>query len=107
MYPKTMDKYIHSISNEQLNKEKLQRYQDFMTLAFGVGCGILCLESIYGFVFYILGNLVTNSIFYFLCCDGNPNRFFRHPIKQIFFECLLNNLPGFVMMWCFTFALIR
>lgn len=102
-----MNAITHSASNEHLNKEKLQRYQDITTLALGVGCGILCLETTFGFLFYTVGTLMANSVFYILCCEGHPHKFFTSPIKQIFFDAIFNNLPGFVMMWCFTFALVQ
>lgn len=95
-----------SFHNEQHNIYKLERFQDIMSLTLGVASGILCLESHLGFAFYLVGITLTNTSFHFMCCEGSK-QFYRTPGRQIYLRGLLANLPGYVMMWCLTYALIQ
>ncbi|KAK6464220.1 Rab5-interacting protein-domain-containing protein [Scheffersomyces coipomensis] len=103
----TNDEIIYYPPSIQTNKQKLQRAQDIASLVLGVGCGILTLESAYGFVFYLAGITLTNGIFLTACCEGKPEKFFTKPKQEIFLEGLFNNVPGFVMMWCLIYALVK
>lgn len=93
--------------NITANKHKLQRVQDVASLALGVGCGVLGLESLNGFWFYLVGFSLSNFSFYMLCCQGSPEEFFKNPLKEIFVDGLFTSLAGYVMMWCLTYALVK
>lgn len=91
----------------ELNKKKLQYVHDVMCLWLGVGAGILSLESLYGFIFYLAGMTVTNVGFILVCCEGKPKQFFRQPIKQVFVDGIQGNIAGYIMMWCLVYALVQ
>lgn len=93
-------------ANVQSNFLKLQRVNDVMALALGTSAGIIRLEALYGFLFYGLGLLITNTVFLVVCCEGKARTFFRTPVKDIFVNPLALNIAGFVMMWCLTYALV-
>lgn len=98
---------IYFQPNIQSNKDKLQRIQDVMSLAFGVGAGILGLESFYGFLFFLVSFSLSNLSFFILCCQGEANLFFQNPLKEIFLDGITSSLAGYVMMWCLTYALVK
>ncbi|KAK6200131.1 Rab5-interacting protein-domain-containing protein [Scheffersomyces amazonensis] len=91
----------------QSNHQKLQRAQDIASLVLGIGAGILTLESAYGFSFYLVGITITNGMFFAVCCQNQPDKFFTNPIRDIFFEGIFSNVPGFIMMWCLVYALVK
>lgn len=98
---------IYYISSIEANKKKLQHVHDIMALALGVGAGVLTLESVYGFLFYIIGFTITNLTFYQICCEGKAIEFFRKPLHEIFVDGIASNVAGFLMMWCLVFALVK
>ncbi|CAH6722385.1 ER membrane protein complex subunit 6 [[Candida] jaroonii] len=93
--------------NVESNKKNLQYIHDVMCLSLGVGAGVLSLESLYGFLFYIVGMTLTNVGFIIVCCEGKPKEFYRNPLQQIFLDGLQGNIAGFVMMWCLVYALVK
>ncbi|CCE81858.1 Piso0_002535 [Millerozyma farinosa CBS 7064] len=98
---------IYYIPNIESNKKDLQYVHDVTSLTLGIGSGILTLESYKGFLLYIFGYTAVNLIFYFVCCNKKAASFFRKPFHEIFLEDILSDMPGFVMMWCLTYALVR
>lgn len=90
-----------------INKKKLQHIHDILSLVLGIGSGILTLESISGFLFYIIGFTLTNLAFYTVCCQGQPKTFFKNPIKEIFIDGVFSNIAGYIMMWCLVYALVK
>lgn len=93
--------------NVAANKKKLQQVQDVMSLALGVGAGILGLESLYGFLFFLIGFSLSNLGFFIECCKGESELFFTNPIRQVFVDGIFSGLSGYVMMWCLTYALVN
>lgn len=98
---------IYFEANIAANKQKLQRVQDIMSLALGVGAGILGLESLYGFLFFLLGFSLSNLAFFVECCKGESKTFFTSPFRLIFLDGFFGGLAGYVMMWCLTYALVN
>lgn len=98
---------IYCIASIEANKKKLQHVHDIMALALGVGAGVLTLESVYGFLFYIIGFTLTNLVFYQICCQGRVKEFFRKPLHEVFIDGIASNVAGFLMMWCLVFALVK
>lgn len=93
--------------NVIFNKLKLQKLQDVMSLVLGIGVGVLGLESLYGFAFFLAGICLSNLSFYLICCQGESARFFPNPLKDIFLDGLFTSLSGFILMWCLTYALFK
>ncbi|CAH2355190.1 ER membrane protein complex subunit 6 [[Candida] railenensis] len=96
--------------NADENKKKLSKVQDVTSLALGVGAGILAPEPVYGFLFYVIGYTVSNIAFYITCCEGLQGRagqFYKSPVKEIFVDNLLHNIPEYIMMWCLVYALVK
>lgn len=91
----------------EVNKQKLQHVQDISSLVLGVVAGILTLESFSGFLLYFLGFTVANGLFYSICGEGQPNKYFKKPIQEIFINGLHGNIPAFIMMWCLVYALVK
>lgn len=91
----------------EFNKQQLQKQQDVMCLALGLGAGVLGLESLAGVGFYLVGFSLANLSFYLLCCEGKPEFFFLSPLKNIFLDPIPSGIAGYVMMWCLTFALMK
>lgn len=93
--------------NVASNKQKLQRLQDIISLALGAAAGIVGLESLHGFLFFLVGITLTNATFYLVCCQGDAGAFFAAPYREIFVEGLSSSLAGYVMTWCLLFALVK
>lgn len=98
---------IYFEPNASANKKKLQKLQDVMSLVYGVGVGVLGLESFYGFAVFLVGMFLSNALFYVICCQGEPQQFFRSPVKEVFVDGIFSSLSGFIMMWCLTYALVK
>ena len=98
---------LYSQANIDTNVQKLQHVHDVTSLVLGVVAGIMTLESLYGFAVYIIGILITNLAFYIICGEKQANKFFKKPIQEIFVNGLLNNTPGFIMLWCLVYALVK
>lgn len=98
---------IYFQSNVASNRQKLQHVQDVMSLAIGIGAGVLGLESLSGFIFFLMSFSLCNFSFYFFCCEKNESLFFCNPLKEIFLDGIPKTLAGFIMMWCLTYALVK
>ena len=100
------EKFYYQPSIEA-NKQKLQHMHDVASLALGVGSGILTLESLNGFIFYLVGITATNLLFYIICGESKPSKYFKSPIQEVFLNGIFSNLSGFIMMWCLVYALVK
>lgn len=98
---------IYYAPNIEANKKKLQDVRDRSVLVLGLGAGILTLESLYGFAFYFAGITFANAVFYLICCGKGPKQYFANPLLEIFVSGVVADIPGFVMMWCLLFALVK
>lgn len=45
-------------------------------LLLGISAGILGLESLYGFLFYLVGSCVVSTLFHFILAQGKPDTYF-------------------------------
>lgn len=97
----------YSLSSITSNKQKLQRLQDVMSLSLGIAAGVLGLESLGGFAFYLVGIIASDLSFLAICCQNSPGNFFVSPVKEVILEGLFTSLAGYVMMWCMTYALVK
>jgi hypothetical protein len=81
---------------------------------FGVGAGILGLESYSGFIFYLIFSLLTSALVYAfrvrpgLVQDGNGgvDRYFGGSM-ELWTGGLLEGLSGFVLTWTLFYGLVR
>ncbi|KAJ9603060.1 hypothetical protein H2200_012355 [Cladophialophora chaetospira] len=60
----------------QHNTRTLSNIRSISGLLLGIAAGILGLESLYGFGFYLLSNTLISLLFYFLLAEGKPQRYF-------------------------------
>jgi hypothetical protein len=82
---------------------------------FGIGAGILGLESYSGFIFYLLFSLVTTVLVYVFRVQGrgtpgdphgDVGRYFQSNL-QLWTGGLLEGLMGYVLTWTLFFGLLR
>ena len=89
----------------------------------GVAAGILGLESQYGFLFYLISQLLLSSLVHFLLADGKPGLYFvgsgvksenggKGEMEGAWRELWLSSglfegLSGFVLGWAGVGGVIR
>jgi hypothetical protein len=54
----------------------LSQIRSSTSLLLGVAAGILGLESQYGFLFYLISQLLISGLFYYLLAEGKPGIYF-------------------------------
>ncbi|OAP55518.1 hypothetical protein AYL99_10491 [Fonsecaea erecta] len=76
--PQEMSLFLDPLVPESLthNTRTLSNIRSISGLLLGIAAGILGLESLYGFGFYLLCNTLISALFYFLLARGQPQRFF-------------------------------
>ncbi|CAK7202745.1 hypothetical protein SEUCBS139899_005472 [Sporothrix eucalyptigena] len=103
------------------NSRTLINVQSLTASLFGVGAGILGLESYAGFLFYIVFSLVTTALFFVFRVMSasldlrragksvntlNTATFFRSPF-DFWTGGLVNGLAGYILTWTLFFGLVR
>jgi ER membrane protein complex subunit 6 len=84
---------------------------------FGIGAGILGLESYTGFLFYLLFSLLTTAMIYVFRVRGKGGKagevgngdvevFFRSE-WELWTGGLVDGLSGFVLTWTLAYGLVR
>ena len=83
---------------------------------FGIGAGILGLESYPGFLFYLFFSLLTSALVYAFRIrpaiiqdrsgDADMRMFFRRS-TELWTGGLLEGLSGFVLTWTLFYGLVR
>ncbi|KAK4177419.1 Rab5-interacting protein-domain-containing protein [Triangularia setosa] len=119
-----LDLQISPLVQESLvhNSRTLHNLQSLTASLFGVGAGILGLESYSGFFFYLLFSLVTTLLVYALriaptsissspsaataAKGGVLSRYFRSPF-DFWTAGLTNGLAGFILTWTLFYGLVR
>ncbi|KAK3329560.1 Rab5-interacting protein-domain-containing protein [Apodospora peruviana] len=118
----------HPIVQESVvhNTRTLYNLQSLTASLFGVGAGILGLESYYGFLFYLVCSILTSLLFYVVriaptaipaAAAVSPphkggsgafatSRYFRSPF-EFWTGGLLNGLAGFILTWTLFYGLVR
>lgn len=97
---------VHSTQNIVSNKRALLYIQDSTSLVFGLGAGILQLESLFGFSLFFLCYTMVSSLYVAWICQFQPSAYHMSPINEIYFESLFRELTGFVMAWTFSYAFV-
>ncbi|KAH3899047.1 related to ER membrane protein complex subunit 6 [Saccharomycodes ludwigii] len=101
------DVLIKSTRSIQYNNQKLQYVQDATSLFSGCCCGILQLESLNGFTFFIIQYVSVAILFVIILCKGGKiTNYFLNPIQDLIIENLFRELAGFLMTWTFVYALV-
>ncbi|KAF2099163.1 hypothetical protein NA57DRAFT_76395 [Rhizodiscina lignyota] len=98
------------------NAQTLSNIRALTASLFGVGAGILGLESYPGFAFYLLGTFVVSSLIYLLRVapesqstgskDG-ANLYFYRPMMDLWVGDSVGNMMGFVLTWTLFYGLVR
>ncbi|KAK4681830.1 hypothetical protein QC764_110950 [Podospora pseudoanserina] len=121
-----LDFQISPLVQESLvhNTRTLHNLQSLTASLFGVGAGILGLESYSGFLFYLVFSLITTLLFYALriapTATSSPSsssssttskggvlsRYFRSPL-DFWTAGLTNGLAGFILTWTLFYGLVR
>lgn len=92
--------------NIQANKKVLLYLQDSTSLVFGLGAGILQLESWDGFIAFLIGYMAVCVVYILWICQLKPQKFYESPIQDIIMDSFFRELTGFVMAWTFSYALV-
>ncbi|KAK0673329.1 Rab5-interacting protein-domain-containing protein [Cercophora samala] len=125
-----LDFQISPLVQESLvhNTRTLHNLQSLTASLFGIGAGILGLESYSGFLFYLVFSLVTTLLFYGLriapagvSSSSSPSssssstsnkggavlaRYFRSG-WEFWTAGLSNGLAGFILTWTLFYGLVR
>ncbi|KAK3372480.1 Rab5-interacting protein-domain-containing protein [Podospora didyma] len=98
------------------NSKTLYNLQSLTASLFGVGAGILGLESYSGFLFYVVCSLLTTMLFYVLRVAPtslpsgkaafDASRYFRSQF-EFWTGGLMNGLAGFILTWTLFYGLVR
>jgi len=96
------------------NTKTLTTLHNLTASLFGIGAGILGLESYPGFLFYLLFSLITSGLVYAIRvrpaliqdADADMKRFFRGSL-ELWTGGLVEGLSGFVLTWTLFYGLVR
>ncbi|KAJ9157881.1 hypothetical protein NKR23_g31 [Pleurostoma richardsiae] len=98
------------------NTRTLSNLQGLTASLFGVGAGILGLESYAGFLFYIVFTLLTAALVYTFrvgpdsLASGKPifdtSRYFRGPF-ELWTSGIFGGLAGYILTWTLFYGLVR
>ncbi|CCH62489.1 hypothetical protein TBLA_0H02030 [Henningerozyma blattae CBS 6284] len=97
---------VKSSTNIQINKQRLLYVQDITTLLFGLGSGILQLESLQGFAMFFIGFCFINLLYIGILCKFQPVKYYVNPLQEIFMDNFVRELTGYVMSWTFSYAIV-
>jgi hypothetical protein len=96
--------------------QTLFNYQSLTASVFGIGAGILGLESYIGFLFYIVCSVLAALLFYTLriapssIASGkgpfDTSRYFRGAF-EFWTGGLTGGLAGFILTWTLFYGLVR
>lgn len=101
----------------QSSPQALTQLRNLTASLFGIGAGILGLESYPGFLFYLLFSLLTTGMIYVFRVRGNGSKggergygdvetFFRSG-WELWAAGLVDGLSGFVLTWTLAYGLVR
>jgi hypothetical protein len=88
--------------------QALTQLHNLTASLFGIGAGILGLESYSGFLFYLLFSLLTTSLLYLFRVrpKGSTDVFFQGA-WSLWTGGLVDGLSGFVLTWTLFYGLVR
>ncbi|KAG9241147.1 Rab5-interacting protein-domain-containing protein [Calycina marina] len=98
------------------NTKVLVTLRNLTASLFGIGAGILGLESYPGFIFYVVFSLLTSALVYALRVqpalardpsgDAGITRFFKGS-WELWTGGIFEGLSGFVLTWTLFYGLVR
>ena len=111
---------LYSVTNVLLSPQTLATLHNLTASLFGVGAGILGLESYPGFIFYLFFSLLTSALVYAfrvrpaIIQDSTSGgkagvgteTYFRGAM-ELWTGGILEGLSGFVLTWTLFYGLVR
>ncbi|KAI9741108.1 MAG: hypothetical protein M1834_002821 [Cirrosporium novae-zelandiae] len=108
------DLYISPIVPESLahNAHVLTQIHSLTSSLLGLCAGILGLESLFGFAFYILGSLFVSFLIDIVVCGGRPGRYFgieggKGGRRHVYLKEMVGGLWGFGLAWAGGYGGVR
>jgi hypothetical protein len=94
-----------------LHSKSLAEIRALTASLFGVGAGILGLESYSGFIFYLVFSLITTGLIHALRVSPAAGKagaaMFFSSAWELWLGGLVDGLSGFVLTWTLAFGLVR
>lgn len=87
------------------NVSQITTIRHTLALASGLAAGALRLESLDGFIFFVVISLITSMILFFAV--GSANMYFTSPYKSLFFDAVVPSFPGYVLAWSVVYSLVE
>ncbi|KAI7543369.1 hypothetical protein KC331_g7439 [Hortaea werneckii] len=100
---------IHPIVQEsvQHNARTISNVRSLTASLFGVAAGTLGLESLPGFIFYMLGTVLVSTLIYLLKTESNPKAYFFRPVGDLWIGDMFGGLMSFVLTWTLFYGLCK
>ncbi|KAA8896049.1 Rab5-interacting protein-domain-containing protein [Sphaerosporella brunnea] len=90
------------------NTKILENIRSLTAPTLGVAAGILGLESLTGFAFYLAGSFLVSVLILLLVAGGSPKKYFRSQTDIWTHEVFgTTSLSSFVLMWTLFYNLVR
>jgi hypothetical protein len=99
--------FAHRANTSCVSSQTLTTLRNLTASLFGVGAGILGLESYPGFLFYIAFSLLTSALVYALRVRGAGVKTYFRGSMELWAGGLLEGLSGFVLTWTLFYGLVR
>jgi hypothetical protein len=99
--------FAHQANTFCVSSQTLTTLRNLTASLFGVGAGILGLESYPGFLFYIAFSLLTSALVYALRVRGVGVKTYFRGSMELWTGGLLEGLSGFVLTWTLFYGLVR
>ncbi|CCX17422.1 Rab5-interacting protein-domain-containing protein [Pyronema domesticum] len=101
---------INPVVNENVihNQKSVTDIRSLTSSVLGVAAGILGLESLTGFAFYLAGSFFVSVLMLFLLAGGQPKSFFRGSTEIWTHEVFgTTSLSSYVLTWTLFYNLVR
>ena len=89
------------------NGQVITQLRSLTASLFGIACGILGLESYYGFAFYLFFTTFTSLLIWALMCKGRQGDYFQNPLSELWSGDLMGSALGFVLFWTAGYGIVR
>ncbi|KAL9126158.1 MAG: hypothetical protein Q9217_004754 [Psora testacea] len=89
----------------QHNNQVISNIRTLTASLFGIGSGILGLESYEGFLFYLLGTFFVSCLIYGILAKGDSKRYFDNVWGELWAGDVLGGGLSFVLTWTLFYGL--